>query len=191
MAELVLASGSPRRRDLLEQVGFSFVVRSTNIDESFVTADDPKALVESLAQRKGQAISLKEKQVVLSADTVVCYEGNVLTKPDNDDQALQMLNMLNGKEHQVYTGVMIRSLSEEVIFSTVTNVEFWNVPEQVLLQYMNTGEPFDKAGGYGIQSVGAFLVKQIRGDYFNVVGLPISRVVQELIRFHIYPSFFK
>nr|WP_153736617.1 Maf family protein [Aquibacillus halophilus] len=187
--ELVLASGSPRRQELLKQMGISYSVRITGLDESKITNSDPKKLVEELARLKGENISLQEGQVVLSADTVVSYKDQILTKPTNAKEALTMLSNLNGNTHVVYTGVMIRSKSQASLFSVATEVEFWDMSNVDLKDYVDSGEWKDKAGGYGIQSIGAFLVREIRGDYYNVVGLPLSLVLRQLKEFSIYPSF--
>ncbi|WP_338079336.1 Maf family protein [Aquibacillus halophilus] len=189
MNELVLASGSPRRQELLKQMGISYSVRITGLDESKITNSDPKKLVEELARLKGENISLQEGQVVLSADTVVSYKDQILTKPTNAKEALTMLSNLNGNTHVVYTGVMIRSKSQASLFSVATEVEFWDMSNVDLKDYVDSGEWKDKAGGYGIQSIGAFLVREIRGDYYNVVGLPLSLVLRQLKEFSIYPSF--
>lgn len=183
MKKLLLASGSPRRKELLDQVGFSFTVKKSNVDETRVKEQDPRKLVEYLAELKGNAITLGKEEVVLSADTVVSYNGKVLTKPNDQAEAMEMLRQLNGTSHMVYTGVMIKSLKKSVVFSTVTSVQFWEHSEADLLAYIQSGEPFDKAGGYGIQGKGAVLVKEIKGDYYNVMGLPISTVVRELKEF--------
>ncbi|WP_226036534.1 Maf family protein [Aquibacillus saliphilus] len=189
MCQLVLASGSPRRKQLLEQVGIPFIVDVAGIDESQVVESNPKQLVEKLAKIKGEAIPVKEGQVILSADTVVSYNDDILTKPSNKEEALRMLSSLSGKKHWVYSGVMIRSIDKECLFSLGTSVRFWDIPEPELKSYINSGDWKDKAGGYGIQSSGAFLVKEICGDYYNVMGLPISTVVKQLREFSIYPSF--
>ncbi|MCT2537952.1 Maf family protein [Aquibacillus koreensis] len=189
MNQLILASGSPRRKELLEQVGIPCIVRKSDFDESTVTESDPKKLVETLAVEKGNTIDLQADQIVLAADTVVSYKQKVLTKPENEADALAMLKDLNGNQHHVYTGVMIRSTTKQVVFSTCTTVQFLQLTEDELNKYIASGEPFDKAGGYGIQGKGAFLVKEIKGDYYSVVGLPISAVVQLLKEFGVYPVF--
>ncbi|MDL4841669.1 Maf family protein [Aquibacillus rhizosphaerae] len=188
MNQLILASGSPRRSELLKQVGIPFTVIEPNVDETLLTEQNPVRFVELLANQKGLAIEVSENRVILSADTVVSMDGNILTKPENWNEAYNMLNMLNGKKHEVYTGVMIRSSVKEIVFSRCTTVQFLEVTEKELKDYVNSGDSFDKAGGYGIQSRGAFLVKEIIGDYYNVVGLPVSKVVQRLREFDVYPE---
>ncbi|MDC3415674.1 Maf family protein [Aquibacillus salsiterrae] len=187
--KLILASGSPRRKELLEQVSFRFEVLTTDVDESTVIESDPETLVKKLAYRKGEAVTIQDDQVVLTADTVVSFDGQILTKPATVDEAVSMLTKLNGKQHDVWTAVRIKSVKKDVLITQSTSVEFWNVPQKVIDAYVGTGDPFDKAGGYGIQTAGALFVKQIEGDYYNVVGLPLSKVVQCLRDFDVHPSF--
>ncbi|WP_407269603.1 Maf family protein [Radiobacillus sp. PE A8.2] len=189
MNQLILASSSPRRKQLLQQIGIPFKLRIPDVDESTVKGNSPKDLVEVLAQVKGEAVDLNFDEVVLSADTVVSFQGEILTKPTNDQHAFEMLSMLRGKQHTVHTGVMLRSKQEQIIFSAETIVEFWDVTDELLWEYIRSGDPLDKAGAYGIQSQGAVLVKSISGDYFTVVGLPISLVVKKLEAFDIFPTF--
>ncbi|WP_186576265.1 Maf family protein [Aquibacillus kalidii] len=188
MNQLILASGSPRRKELLELVNIPFRVTFSEIDESKMVIKDPRQLVEQLAVMKGNELEIKQDEVILSADTVVSFEGEVLTKPQSKQHAKEMLTQLNGKKHSVYTGVMIKSRDREQVFSVKTEVSFWHVSEEEIDQYVESGDPMDKAGGYGIQSKGAFLVREIKGDYYNVVGLPVSIVVRYLRDFNIYPK---
>ncbi|QDP40747.1 Maf family protein [Radiobacillus deserti] len=187
---LILASSSPRRKELLEQAGFVFQIRTSNVDEEAIQLLNPRKLVESLAVWKGEAVPIQSDEVIVSADTVVSLGNRILTKPKNKAHAMQMLSSLNGRKHDVYTGVMIRSKNIRTVFSVATSVTFWNHSKEDLLRYVESGEPMDKAGGYGIQGMGAFLVKEIVGDYYNVVGLPISSLSRKLKEFDIYPSRF-
>ncbi|WP_077621358.1 Maf family protein [Sediminibacillus massiliensis] len=187
MKRLILASGSPRRRELLQQAGIPFSIRKQEIDEEAVRADSPRQLVEKLARYKGEAIQIGDEEVVISADTVVSYKDKILTKPHSKEEAMEMLSLLNGKQHEVQTGVMIRTTQIEEVFSVETKVLFWEHRQEDLAAYVETGDPFDKAGGYGIQTRGAFLVKEIAGDYYNVVGLPVSLVIRKLKEFGIFP----
>ncbi|WP_153464674.1 Maf family protein [Sediminibacillus terrae] len=186
--KLILASGSPRRKKLLEQAGLQFFVEAPDIDERSVTAGNARELVEKLAVMKGEKLNPAGEEVVLSADTVVSLHGRILTKPDSREKAFSMLSDLNGETHQVHTGVSIRSQGKSIVFSVATKVTFWEMTDEKLDAYIDTGEPFDKAGGYGIQGKGSLLVREIHGDYFNVVGLPLSKVVRELEHFGIVPS---
>ena len=187
MSQIILASGSPRRKRLLEQVGINCLVKIPNVDEDKVKTKDPIELVKHLAEIKGNNIELSKGQILISADTVIHFGDQILTKPNNEKEAYQMLSALRGQTHFVHTGVMIRSLLQQQIFTVKTAVEFWDVSNQELAGYIDSGERRDKAAGYGIQAKGAFLVKAIKGDYYNVVGLPISTVVQKLKEFNIYP----
>lgn len=186
--KLILASQSPRRQELLKQINIPFTVKGTNIDESVITTNNPLEKVKQLAKLKGKSIEITEQEVVVAADTVVAFQDRIFEKPADEADAFNMIATLSGQVHNVYTGVMIHSLQDQVLFVERTEVEFWPLAETDINWYLNTKEPFDKAGGYGIQGSGAVLVKKICGDYFNVVGLPISRVVQELKRFSIYPK---
>lgn len=186
---LILASSSPRRQSLLNQVHIPFTIRKPDVDESEILTLDPSEKVKQLAKLKGQAVTLlNNNEVILSADTVVSYQDNIFEKPKNENEARQMLSSLSDSSHDVYTGVMIRSAQKDIIFVERTEVEFLPLSQSEIDWYISTNEPFDKAGGYGIQEIGAMFVKRINGDYFNVVGLPISKVCQELRGFSIYPK---
>lgn len=184
--KLILASSSPRRQELLKQVGIEFSVRVAEVDETEVIANDSKERVKSLALLKGRNVSLKyDNEVILSADTIVAYNNQMLEKPKDKDEAYEMIRALSGTKHEVYTGAAIRSANKEIVFVEQTVVEFWLLEDEEIKRYIQTNEPYDKAGGYGIQSMGALFVKQIVGDYYTVVGLPLSRVVRELKSFGI------
>ncbi|WP_217585886.1 Maf family protein [Lentibacillus saliphilus] len=187
--QLILASSSPRRQELLRQVNVPFVVRPANVDESQVMTIDPVDKVKQLAMLKGRHVHLKHSdEVILAADTVVSYNNSIFEKPQNQHEAREMMSALSGKSHDVYTGVMIRSSDHEVTFVERTQVEFYELTEAEINWYISTDDPYDKAGAYGIQSQGAVFVKGIIGDYFNVVGLPLSRTVKALKEFEIYPQ---
>lgn len=185
---LILASSSPRRQELLQQVNIPFQIRKPLFDESVIQTTDPRQRVKELAAAKGKAVSLQENEVILSSDTVVSFKGKIFEKPHTKTEALEMLTALSGNTHDVFTGVMIRSKEKECVFAERTEVEFWPLAKETMDWYISTEEPYDKAGAYGIQSLGAMFVKQIVGDYYNVVGLPLSRVVKELSDFGIYPE---
>lgn len=187
--KLILGSTSPRRQELLKQVQIPFIVQAANIDESQISTDDPVKKVKELAMLKGRSISIKKKdEVILAADTVVSYNGKIFEKPKNKEEAFDMISALSGNEHEVFTGVLIRSFDDEVAFVERTIVEFWPLSDQEIEGYVSTDEPYDKAGAYGIQSIGAMFVKKINGDYYNVVGLPISQVVRKLRNFSVLPE---
>lgn len=182
--KLILASSSPRRQDLLKQVNIPYSVRVAHVDESVVKTSNPVEKVRQLAKLKGRSVSINNhNEVIISADTVVACNGKIFEKPKCKDEAHQMISSLSGNVHEVLTGVTIRSISEEAILLEKTQVEFWTLSKKEIEAYIATDEPYDKAGGYGIQSLGAIFVKRINGDYNNVVGLPVSRVIRELKKF--------
>jgi septum formation protein len=184
MKSIILASGSPRRKELLEQVKLTFEIIVSDIDEVMNEKDKPSDIVQSLAQQKARDIFAKHKDsVVIGADTIVAIGDKRLGKPESKEEAVEMLQMLSGKTHSVFTGVAIETLEHSKTFYEETKVTFWNLTKEDIDTYIESGEPFDKAGAYGIQGFGATLVKKIDGDYFNVVGLPISRTIRELTRF--------
>lgn len=206
---LVLASASPRRRELLSQIGLEFTVMSSTKEENAKTTE-AGALVQELSRQKavdiweqlsggqGQNPDADQEQIseetqepnlngkrqpellVIGADTVVCCEGKILGKPHSREAAAEMLTALQGRSHEVYTGVTLYSQSETVTFFECTQVEFYPMTEVEISEYIDSKEPMDKAGAYGIQGLGARFVKGIRGDYNNVVGLPVGRLYQEL-----------
>ena len=177
MKEVILASGSPRRQELLQLVIDHFEVYVSDVDETLPEGIAPRDAVEMLALRKAQKVAeLRRHALVIGADTVVAVDGRILGKPRDDEQAAEMLRMLSGRIHQVYTGVAICEKNENNVFSCCTQVEFAPLSEAEIDWYLSTGEPFDKAGAYGIQGYGARFVKGITGDYFNVMGLPVNRL---------------
>jgi septum formation protein len=185
MRPMILASASPRRRELLKQAGIPFEVRPSDVEE-LITKTEPEDVVEELSLIKCRDIADKTEgdRVVIGADTVVSIHGRILGKPSDTEEAVSMLRELQGQVHQVYTGVtlFVQTGEERKIhtFSEKTEVTFYPMDEEEIRAYVDTGEPMDKAGAYGIQGKSAVFVKEIRGDYNNVVGLPISRLYQEL-----------
>ena len=181
MENLILASSSPRRKELLENLHLTFDVFSCHVDESFDPGLTPGDIVMELSFRKAKAVSeLYPSSCIIGADTVVVLDGNVLGKPKDRLEAYAMLQALSGKTHSVYTGVSIVAPRTEIQFYVKTDVVFWELSDEEIRAYIDTGEPFDKAGAYGIQGFGSVFVKEISGDYFAVVGLPVSRTVREL-----------
>lgn len=181
MQRLILASSSPRRKELLENLHLAFEISSSDADESFGEELSPSEAVMELAARKSSAVSAKfPDSFIIGADTVVVHEGLILGKPGNRQEASEMLRILSGNIHTVYTGVSIVTPEKEARFYEKTDVTFWELSDEEIDTYIKSGEPFDKAGGYGIQGFGSMLVKQINGDYYTVVGLPVSRLVREL-----------
>ena len=175
---MILASQSPRRRELLGQMGFSFTVRPAKGEELPHPELTPAQLVEELARQKALEVSAEaaSDDVVVAADTVVAIDGVVLGKPRDKAHAAEMLSALSGREHTVYTGVAVKRGETLLVEHEATQVRFRPLTEREIDLYIQTGEPMDKAGSYGIQGYGALLVEGIRGYYFNVVGLPICRL---------------
>ena len=171
--KLILASQSPRRRELLGQMGLEFTVISPKIDEDAVVRPDPRSLVEALSRAKAQAVEAEPEALVIAADTVVVLEGRVLGKPASREEAEEMLAALSGRSHQVFTGFTVRQGDRQVTRAEETQVRFRSLTRAEIRAYVATGEPMDKAGAYGIQGLGGLLVAGIRGDYSNVVGLPV------------------
>jgi septum formation protein len=181
MSNLILASQSPRRKELLQQIQLSFSIMSSNVDETVAPHLKPHEVVMELALKKAKEISAKHPEsYVLGSDTVVAQGECILGKPQSEEEAREMLVMLSGKTHSVYTGVAILYGEKQSLFYEKTDVTFWELTSQEIDEYIASEEPFDKAGAYGIQGLGAKLVKEVKGDYFSVVGLPLSRVYRAL-----------
>ena len=186
MKDIILASASPRRRELLTQAGFIFTVKVSDAEE-IITEKEPDKIVRELAFLKAKAVAASEEDaLVIGADTIVAAEGKVLGKPHSREEAFSRLSMLQGKTHQVYTGVALFTKKAEKetqkVFAEKTEVTFYPMTEKEIWDYIDTGEPMDKAGAYGIQGRAAVYVEKICGDYNNVVGLPVARLYQELKR---------
>ncbi|BCB04996.1 Maf family protein [Bacillus sp. KH172YL63] len=183
MSNLILASQSPRRKELLQQIQLSFSVISSAVEETFSPDLLPHEAVMYLARKKAKDISQHHPEhYVIGSDTVVTKDGKILGKPESKEEAKEMLSMLSGSDHEVFTGVAIIHGDVEEIFYEKTDVTFWELTAQEIDEYIASEEPFDKAGSYGIQGIGAKFVKSIKGDYFSVVGLPISRLNRTLIQ---------
>ncbi len=182
---LILASQSPRRRELLEQIGLrDFLIHPAKGEETAPAGLSPERLVERLSRQKAAEVAAAcPGDVVIAADTVVAAGGAVLGKPRTPEEAAEMLASLSGRTHTVYTGVTVRRDGEAVTEHEATSVRFRPLSRAEIAAYVATGEPMDKAGAYGIQGRGALLVEGIEGDYFNVVGLPLCRLAQILARF--------
>lgn len=181
MQNLILASSSPRRKELLENLQLSFNTVSSDVDEHYNPEWKPDEIVMELALRKAKSVSKDHPtSFVIGSDTVVVNENHILGKPKNREEAFSMLKSLSGKTHSVYTGVAIVTPTKEHPFFEKTDVVFWELTDEEINKYLDTGEPFDKAGAYGIQGFGSVLVKSITGDYFSVVGLPVARTMREL-----------
>jgi len=183
-SRLILASKSPRRRYLLEQVGLQFAVIHSNFDENSIPLSSPESYVRRLAEAKAKDISKRHTDSwVIAADTMVAIDNTLLGKPGSRPEARKMLRSLSGKTHQVLTGFCICCEETGRLFSETvkTDVCIKELTEHQIDWYINSEEPFDKAGAYAIQGIGTFLVKQIHGSYTNVVGLPVCEVLDFLI----------
>ena len=187
--KIVLASQSPRRRQLLGQMGLEFTTQSPEIDESAFHGRDARDLVETLSREKARWVARQQTPdtLVIGADTVVVLDGAILGKPRDGAEAEAMLAALSGRDHQVFTGVTLCQGDRILTQAEETQVTFRPLTGQEIRQYVSTGEPMDKAGAYGVQGLGGLLVEGIRGDYFNVVGLPVCRLGRMLARFGIEP----
>lgn len=184
--QIILASASPRRRELLMQAGIEFICKPSDVEE-VITKSAPQDVVEELSRQKALDIAKNEKNdcMVIGSDTVVACDGQILGKPKDEPMAEEMLQKLQGKCHHVYTGVTIVKKQDgsmtQTTFYEDTKVWVYPMTKEEILAYVKTGEPMDKAGGYGIQtSFGLKYIQKIEGDYYNVVGLPVSRLYQEL-----------
>ncbi len=189
---LLLASKSPRRRDLLTDAGYDFEIISSPFDETEVDlTSNPAQGVCDIACGKATAAfdtlsdEKKSEAVVLGADTIVVCDGEVLLKPKDEADAAATLRKLSGKRHQVHTAVSIISATERETFVSTTDVYFYELTDAEISAYIETSEPMDKAGSYGIQGKGGLLVEKIDGDYYNVVGLPIARTVRALQKYNL------
>ena len=182
----ILGSNSPRRKEILKEIGLDFSIYPSNIDENFNKEIDLEDIPVFLAEKKANALKnkLKENDILITADTIVIYKNELLSKPENSYQAREMLEKLSGKSHKVITGVCLLSKNNKSIFSSKTIVTFNDLDKFEIEFYVNKYKPFDKAGSYGIQEwVGLIGVKKIEGSYTNVVGLPASMVYTELKKF--------
>ncbi len=184
MMKLILASQSDRRAELLKQVGIDFEIIPGDFDEDSIKIDDPIEFVETLALKKAESIPCTdtERRPILGADTSVVIDGHILGKPRSAEEARKYLRLLSGRAHNVYTGICIYCPWDKrsMVSHKVTTVVMDRLSEEDIEFYIGTKEPFDKAGGYGIQGIGARYIKEIHGDYFNVVGLPIHLVCKML-----------
>ena len=185
--EIVLASNSPRRKELLQRMGVNFKVRTLfGIDESYPDSLRGEDIVCYISRNKAKAYqsSMAPNELLITADTIVYVDGEVMGKPKNAEQAKEMLHKLSGKTHQVITGVTIVTAKRTENFGVTSQVEFTNITDEEINFYVDNYLPFDKAGAYGIQEwIGIVAVEEIKGSYFNVVGLPVQRLYQKLKTF--------
>jgi len=183
---IILASASPRRKEILENTNVKFKIMASDIEELTLEGESPCQMVMRLAFEKGIDVASKQKSdLIISADTIVVLDNKVLGKPKDESEAKHMIESLSGKTHQVITGISLINLenNKKIIDYVVSNVKFKDLSEDDINDYISTNESLDKAGAYGIQGYGALLVEEIQGDYFNIVGLPISRL-SDLLKKH-------
>ncbi|MBE6818253.1 MAG: septum formation inhibitor Maf [Ruminococcaceae bacterium] len=181
MKKFILASASPRRKELLQQAGYTFEIIPSTCEEQVPEGLAPKDIVEGLAYQKALDVyALHPESIVLGADTIVCFDGEILGKPKDKADARRMLKLLSGQTHEVRTGFALLGKGVEFVSSEAAMVTFFHLSDEQIERYIATGEPMDKAGAYGIQGKGAVLVRSVLGDYFNVVGLPIATVGRAL-----------
>lgn len=188
MAKIVLASGSPRRQELLQRIGITdFDIRVPETDETYPEGLTPAQIVEYISREKAEAAAklCTDDEIVITADTMVFLDDQRLGKPQDEADALRMLSALQGRHHQVCTGVTVRQGETIRTESETTQVYFRPAAESELKAYIRTGEPMDKAGSYGVQGKGALLVERLDGDFFNVMGLPVLRLSRMLKDFGI------
>ena len=178
--ELILASASPRRKELLQLFCLPFVIRVSDIDETMDAAKPPFDEVARVSRQKALAVAREPEDVVIAADTIVVCEGAVLGKPRSGEEAVRMLTLLSGRDHQVMTGCTVLRGNESVTFTEVTDLHFRNLSRKEIENYVATGEPMDKAGSYGIQGGAALFCERMVGDYYNVMGLPVCRLGETL-----------
>lgn len=184
--QVILASGSPRRKELLEQIGVEFQIITSNKEE-VITSTNPEEVVKELSTMKAEDVAegVSGPALILGADTVVAYQGQILGKPKDKQDAIRMISSFAGDEHYVYTGVcMIRKEADgsmkKLSFAEGTKVTVYPMTEQEIKRYVDSGEPMDKAGAYAIQGLFAPYIKEISGDYYNIVGFPIAGIYQRL-----------
>ncbi len=183
LGNIVLASASPRRRELLSTLGLTFDVEVPQIDEAPLPNEAARPFVERMAKEKADAAMADPQSVVIAADTIVVLDGTILGKPTHEAQAFEMLTGLSGKSHEVITGVCVRRNSQRQLFSVVTKVFFRTLEAEEIRAYIASGCPMDKAGAYAIQGGAAHMVRTIEGSYTNVVGLPLCELHEALISF--------
>jgi len=189
MSQFVLASASPRRRQLLDSLGLRFTVDPAHVDESMLVGESPEEHTLRLAADKAGKVALRHPDMwVLGADTAVVIDGNLLGKPEDEEDAVRMLSMIQGKTHTVYTGFAFHRHSDKVSAQGVVSsaVHVRSLTLEQTRWYVSTGEPMDKAGAYAIQGIGSCIVESVKGSYTNVVGLPLAEVVRTAERLGIF-----
>ena len=180
---LILASQSPRRKELLGLLGHPFIIRVADIDETMDPGKLPADEVARVSAKKALAVAREPEDIVVAADTIVVCGDQVLGKPKNEEDAFRMLRLLSGRDHQVMTGMTVCRGEESVTVTEITDIHFRDLSDGEIRHYIATGEPMDKAGAYGIQGGAALFATGLKGDYYNVMGLPVCALTNLLRRF--------
>lgn len=188
---LLLASNSPRRKELLTQLGYQFDIVKIDVDESYPSDLKPDEIAEYVSAKKAKAFDVNENEILLTSDTIVALDQKILLKPKDENEAFEMIKSLSGKVHQVYTAFTLKAVDSEISKTSKTDVEFSEISDEEIKFYIKTYKPFDKAGSYGIQEwLGMTKVKNISGSFYSVMGLPVDLVYEELKKLGCFPKNF-
>lgn len=188
---LLLASNSPRRKELLTQLGYQFDIVKIDVDESYPEDLKPNQIAEYVSAKKAKAFDVNENEILLTSDTIVALDQKILLKPKDENEAFEMIKSLSGKVHQVYTAFTLKTVDSEISKTSKTDVEFSEISDEEIKFYIKTYKPFDKAGSYGIQEwLGMTKIKNIFGSFYSVMGLPVDLVYEELKKLGCFPKNF-
>lgn len=188
---LLLASNSPRRKELLTQLGYQFDIVKIDVDESYPSDLKPHEIAEYVSAKKAKAFDVNENEILLTSDTIVASDQKILLKPKDENEAFEMIKSLSGKVHQVYTAFTLKVVDSEISKTSKTDVEFSEISDEEIKFYIKTYKPFDKAGSYGIQEwLGMTKIKNISGSFYSVMGLPVDLVYEELKKLGCFPKNF-
>ena len=188
---LLLASNSPRRKELLTQLGYQFDIVKIDVDESYPSDLKPHEIAEYVSAKKAKAFDVNENEILLTSDTIVALDQKILLKPKDENEAFEMIKSLSGKVHQVYTAFTLKTVDSEISKTSKTDVEFSEISDEEIKFYIKTYKPFDKAGSYGIQEwIGMAKIKNISGSFYSVMGLPVDMVYEELRKLGCFPKNF-
>ena len=188
---LLLASNSPRRKELLTQLGYQFDIVKIDVDESYPSDLKPHEIAEYVSAKKAKAFNVNENEILLTSDTIVALDQKILLKPKDENEAFEMIKSLSGKVHQVYTAFTLKTVDSEISKTSKTDVEFSEISDEEIKFYIKTYKPFDKAGSYGIQEwIGMAKIKNISGSFYSVMGLPVDLVYEELKKLGCFPKNF-
>ncbi|MDP9957215.1 septum formation protein [Epilithonimonas hungarica] len=190
--KLLLASNSPRRKELLSQLGYEFDIVKIDVDESYPSDLLPENIAEYVSNKKAKAFNISSGEILLTSDTIVASGQKILLKPKNEDEAFEMIKNLSGKTHQVYTAFTIKTTDSEISKTSKTDVTFSEISDDEIKFYIENYKPFDKAGSYGIQEwLGMSKIKNISGSFYSVMGFPVDLVYEELKKLNCFPSNFQ